>query len=66
MLKFPNRIADKIYKYLYRHQDETILKKDIALATNFSRPTVDKYLKWLYRREVVKKIGRYNYVLAEE
>ena len=53
-----NKYADKIYKYIYIHDGETILIKDIIEWTGISRGTVFKYIKWLLRRNLIIKDGK--------
>lgn len=57
-MRFINKYADKVYRYLYRHDGETLLLKNIARDTEISRPTVRKYLRWLERRGYIKKDGK--------
>lgn len=57
-MKFFNKHLDKIYKYLYIHDGETLLLKNIAAEINTSRPTLNKYLKWLERRELIQREGK--------
>ncbi len=58
-MQFFNEYLDKIYKYIYIHDDQTILLKDLAAETGISRPTLIKYLRWLERRELIKKTGKH-------
>lgn len=62
-MHFFNKNLAKIYKYIYIHDDETILIKDICTATGISKPTVHKYIKWLIRRELIKKDGKHFSIL---
>ena len=58
MINFFNRRLEKIYKYIYIHNGETILIKDIAQATAITEKTVRKWIKWLIARELIKKDGK--------
>ena len=53
-----NKFADKLYKYIYRHDGETILIKDMIEETGVSRATTFKYIKWLERRELIFREGK--------
>ena len=64
-MTFVNKYADRIYKYIYIHSGETILIKDIIEWTGFSRKTVFKYIKWLLRRNLITKNGKYFEVVQE-
>lgn len=57
-MQFRNRFISKIYKYLLIHDGETILIKDIVENTRISKPTVIKYVRWLERRQIIKKTGK--------
>lgn len=59
MVTFRNKFIQKIYKYLYIHDEQTLLIKDIARDTGLTRPTVIKYIRWLERRELIKKTGKF-------
>lgn len=58
-MTFFNKKLERIYKYIYIHDGETLLLKNIAEETNTSRPTVNKYLRWLERRELIKRTGKF-------
>lgn len=58
-MNFMNRQLDKLYKYIYIHDDQTLLLKNIAAEINISRPTLNKYLKWLERRELIQRNGKH-------
>ncbi len=62
-MKFVNRFADKIYKYIYIHDQETILLKNICRDLNICEPTVRKYIRWLEKRGYIKKDGKYFEIL---
>lgn len=64
-MKFLNKFIEKIYRYIYIHDGETILLKDICAATRISEPTVRKYIRWLERRELIKKTGKHFEILPE-
>lgn len=57
-MTFFNRFITKIYNYIYFHRGETLLIKDIVADTGISKPTVIKYIKWLQRRDLIKKTGK--------
>lgn len=63
MVNFRNPYISKIYKYLYLHDGQTILMKDIEKATGFSTPTVIKYVRWLQDRELIKKTGKFFQII---
>lgn len=63
MVTFFNKYLNKIYKYIYIHDTETILIKDIVLETGYSEKTVIKYVKWLERRDLIKKVGKKFFIL---
>lgn len=63
MINFRNKYIAKIYKYLYIHDDETILIKDICEETGFCKHTVIKYIRWLETRELIKKSGKHFKIL---
>lgn len=58
MASIRNKFANKIYRYIYIHSGETILVKDIIEFTGISKATVHKYLKWLIRRNLIKRNGK--------
>lgn len=62
-MTFFNKNLAKIYKYIQFHDDETILIKDICRATGISKPTVIKFVRWLERRELIKKNGKHFKIL---
>ena len=64
-MKFVNHYVDRIYKYLYRHDGETILLKDLVTEVGFCDKTIRKYLKWLVRREYIKKDGKKISILPQ-
>lgn len=57
-MEFRNRILRRIYKYIYIHDGQTILIKDIAAETGYCRQTISKYLKWMERREILTRYGK--------
>lgn len=59
MVNFRNKYIEKIYKYIYIRDGQTILMKDIEKGTGLSCPTVIKYVRWLERRELIKKTGKF-------
>lgn len=64
-MRFVNKYVDRIYKYIYIHDDETILIKDIARAVGFTEKTVIKYVRWLVRREYIKKDGKHFKIIPD-
>jgi len=64
-MKIRNPYAHIIYQYIYRNDGQTILQIDIAEETGISRPTIRKYLKWLERRNLIKKTGKRISILLE-
>lgn len=65
-MRFFNWRLDRIYKFIYIHDGETILKQDIASATRLSKPTVSKWLKWLEKRKLIKIDGKKFSILPPE
>lgn len=59
----PHKFLRNIYKYIYIHNKETILIKDICKGTGYTKPTVIKYVKWLEEREIIRRDGKYFEVL---
>lgn len=57
-MRFFNRWIDSIYRYIEVHDGETLLIKDIARDIGTTVVTVRKYLKWLTRRDLVKRTGK--------
>lgn len=57
-MTFRNKYAQKIYSYIYRHDGETVLIVDIATELKFSRTTIYKYIRYLERREVIRREGK--------
>lgn len=60
---FRNSYLHAVYKYIYIHDDETILLKDMAEETGICDKTCRKYIKWLERRELIKKDGKHFKIL---
>ena len=63
MLNFPKLRLRNIYSYLRFHDDETVLMKDIAEATDMCQFTVRKYIKWLISHGVIEKDGKHFKIL---
>ncbi len=63
MVNFRNKYINTIYKYIYFHDGETLLLKDIVRDTRLSSPTVIKYIRWLQERELIKKTGKHFQIL---
>lgn len=59
MVNFRNPYIHKIYKYIFLHDEQTLLIKDIARETGLTRPTVIKYIRWLEKRGLIKKTGKF-------
>lgn len=57
-MRFANKNIGKVYKYIFLHDGETILYNDIADGTGLTRQTVARHVRWLLRRELIKKTGR--------
>lgn len=64
-MKFVNKYADKIYKYIYIHDGQTLLRKDIARDVGFTEKTVLKYINWLIRRGYIKKTGKHFEIIPD-
>lgn len=64
-MKIRNPYAQIIYQYIYRNDGQTILQIDMAEETGISRPTIRKYLKWLERRQLIKKTGKKFFILPD-
>lgn len=64
-MKIKNFYANKIYKYIYINDGQTILIKDIIENTQISRATVFKYIRWLERRNLIKREGKKFFVVPE-
>lgn len=63
MVNFRNKFLQKVYKYIYIHDDETILMKDMEKETGITEKTCRKYVRWLERRELIKKDGKHFKIL---
>lgn len=63
MVTFRNKFAQKVYKYIYIHDDQTLLLKDIARETGICDKTCRKYIRWLVKREYIKKTGKHFKIL---
>lgn len=63
MLTFRNKFAQKVYKYLYIHNDETILLKDMASEIGICDKTCRKYIRMFERRGYIKKTGKHFEIL---
>lgn len=57
-MRFLNSYIQKIYNYIYINDGQTFLLQDIAEDLEISRPTINKYLKWLERRHLIKRHGK--------
>ena len=58
-MRFFNKNLERIYRYIFIHDDETILIKDMASELNICRQTCSKFVKWLIKRELIKKSGKH-------
>lgn len=63
MLTFRNKFAQRVYKYLYIHDDETILLKDMAAEIGICDKTCRKYIRQFVKREYIKKNGKHYTIL---
>lgn len=59
---FPNPNIYRIYKYIKLNDGQNILAKDIEAELQLSAPTVRKHLRWLLRRELIKRNGKRIYL----
>jgi len=57
-MKFFNKRLERLYRYIYIHDGQTILIQDMVKETQISAPTVRKLLKWLEERELIKRTGK--------
>lgn len=57
-VRFYNKIVEKIYKYIYIRDGQIILQTEMAKELKISRPTIRKYIKWLEKRDLIKKDGK--------
>lgn len=57
-MKFFNKRLERLYRYIYIHDGQTILIQDMVRETQISAPTVRKLLKWLEERELIKRTGK--------
>ncbi len=64
-MRFINKFADKVYKYIYIHDGQTILLKDMAKETGICDTTCRKYIRWLEKREYIKKNGKHFEILPD-
>ena len=53
-MKFFNKRLERLYRYIYIHDGQTILIQDMVKETQISAPTVRKLLKWLEERELIR------------
>ncbi len=65
-MRFVNKFADKVYKYIYIHDGETLLLKNMERDLQISRPTIRKYIRWLVRRGYIKKDGKQFEIVPSE
>lgn len=64
-MRFLNKKLNAIYKYLYIHDGDIYCQSEIAKDLGFTRTTVRKYVKYLIRREYIKKDGRRIHILPQ-
>ena len=57
-MKFFNKRLERLYRYIYIHDGQTILIQDMVKETQISAPTVRKLLKWLEERELIKRTAK--------
>lgn len=62
-MQFFNKKIQSIYKYLYIHDNQTILLKDMERDLNITRKTIAKHIKWLEKRGLIKKNGKHYNIL---
>ena len=65
-MTFFNKKLEQIYKYIYIHDDQTILLQDMAMDLNICRITCRKYIKWLERRGLIKKTGKHFKIMQPD
>lgn len=65
MINLPKWRIREVYKYIYFHDDETLLIKDIADAICFSEKTTRKYIRWLERHAIIQREGKHYTVLVK-
>lgn len=64
-MRFVNRFADRIYKYIYIHDDEFLLLKKMSEDLKICQPTLRKYIRWLERRGYIEKKGKHFKIIAD-
>lgn len=64
-MRFLNKYLDRIYRYLYKHDQETVLIKDICKATGFSKTTVIKYVRRLERLGLISRDLKYFRIIPQ-
>ncbi len=52
---FPNSYIRRIYNYIKLNDGENILIYEMSARLMISQPTIRKYLKWLERRELIRR-----------
>lgn len=57
-MTFLNKYIEKIYKYIYIHDGQFLLIKEMSKDLQITEPTIRKYIRWLERRELIKKTGK--------
>lgn len=57
-ISFPNPYIQKIYHYIYLNDGHNIFYKDIMEALSITYPTVRKYIRWLEKRNIIKRTGK--------
>lgn len=62
-MKFLNKYIDKIYKYIYINDGQIFILTEMEKEIGITRKTIAKYLKWLERRELIKKNGKRIFIL---
>lgn len=63
-MKFFNKKLERLYKYLYIHDGQTILMQDLVEEIKVSAPTVRRFLKWLEERELIKRVGKKKFEIV--
>lgn len=62
-MRFRNKIIDKIYKYIYINDGQLFIQTEMEKDLGINRKTIAKYLKWLEKRELIKKVGKRIFIL---
>ncbi len=63
-MRFFNKKLERLYRYLYIHDQQIILMQEVVEEIQVSAPTVRKLLKWLEERELIKRIGKKKFQIV--